>query len=120
MDEVKIYGDKKDTLPEDGWFHTCLYCNEITASTKIYISTKYSKDHRFTVFICPNCKKKVKEDDFAKKCEIYIANHQLIRNHERPATYYLTHPLKKFRSLLNQAQQSETNVVLSQRNNLPS
>lgn len=97
MIEITLCGEERNSLPEDGWFNTCFDCATITASTKKYIS-KCSKDYCFLVYICSNCKNKLTENVFAKKCEISIENLNLplTQTPLLPSTFYLTHPLKKF------------------------
>ena len=120
MTEIQIYGETKESLPEKGWFQACLYCNEITASTCTYISNEYAKYYHFVVYLCSNCKKN--PEDFDKKCQTYIdkLNLPLSQNLLHLSKSHSTHPLNQFPSDLNQAQQFETNVVLSQHDNQPS
>ena len=48
---IYMYGKKCDTLPKNGWIHSCINCNAPTSRT-----FKYFYDHKiYTCFFCKDC-----------------------------------------------------------------
>jgi hypothetical protein len=78
---MKIYKtielSKKSDLPENGWIQACLACDGKTARLYDYkVVETPTKIYDIKAHLCPDCKKKLINNDFVKKlhkkCNKYI------------------------------------------------
>lgn len=84
-------------LPSDGWFQSCLYCDQITARLYYYKTIEKKQTIlEYQVFLCPPCQEKVSESAFKKKlhqqCEKRIA--ALLRTGRTKTTTTTPRPIK--------------------------
>ena len=73
----EVYLRNESHLPEHGWLQSCWTCDIITSRTIDYNKiTKGKNIYKFIVYLCPNCKKKLKNSEnrekFSNSCEEFI------------------------------------------------
>ena len=73
----EIYLRKESHLPEHGWLQACWTCDTITSRTLDYNKiTKGKRIYKFIVYLCPHCKRKIKNPEnhqkFSNSCYEFI------------------------------------------------
>ena len=72
-EKIRLYYKDRDSLPEQGWFQTCIVCGTVTSNTIDYLSklSKYNKII-FETWCCYHCNRiitiPVNYKKFAKIC----------------------------------------------------
>ena len=73
----RVYLYRTSTMPEDGWFQSCLVCYTITATEHFHKIMEYKNViYEYKVYLCPSCKKNPPLS-LKYKCNQYISDNQI-------------------------------------------
>ena len=80
-DYYLIFENNKKSLPIDGWFQQCIFCSEVTGTSKPFSH----KTIKVKVMCCKSCNNKVNQEKYTKKIDSWIYTN-ISQSHRRKLT----------------------------------